>query len=116
MRAIHRHLGFDDGHHARLHAPGDEITEGLDGLAKRLAGYRQQGARFAKWRAVYNVSDKLPGWRAIQANAEALACYAAICGRRTWHRPSNRRGTEQIFIAALQTPADPGGEKVADTP
>lgn len=59
--------------------PGDEITEGLDGLAKRLAGYRQQGARFAKWRAVYNVSDRLPGRLAIRANAEALARYAAIC-------------------------------------
>ncbi|MGE5114906.1 MAG: class I fructose-bisphosphate aldolase [Betaproteobacteria bacterium] len=60
-------------------APGDEITQGLDGLAKRLDGYRQQGARFAKWRAVYNVSDTLPSGLAIQANAQALARYAAIC-------------------------------------
>jgi fructose-bisphosphate aldolase class I len=60
-------------------APGDEITQGLDGLAKRLDGYKQQGARFAKWRAVYNISDKLPSRRAIEANAEALARYAAIC-------------------------------------
>ena len=60
-------------------APGDEITQGLDGLAKRLDGYKQQGARFAKWRAVYNVSDTLPSRLAVEANAHALARYAAIC-------------------------------------
>lgn len=60
-------------------APGDEITQGLDGLAQRLESYKQQGARFAKWRAVYNVSDLLPSRAAIEANAEALARYAAIC-------------------------------------
>jgi fructose-bisphosphate aldolase class I len=60
-------------------APGDEITQGLDGLAKRLAAYKEQGARFAKWRAVYNVSDTLPGRLAVEANADALAQYAAIC-------------------------------------
>lgn len=60
-------------------APGDEITEGLDGLAKRLMKYKEQGARFAKWRAVYNISDSLPSRVAKVANAEALARYAAIC-------------------------------------
>ena len=60
-------------------APGDEITQGLDGLAKRVDAYKRQGARFAKWRAVYNVSDTLPSRLAIEANAEALARYAAIC-------------------------------------
>jgi fructose-bisphosphate aldolase, class I len=60
-------------------APGDEITQGLDGLAQRLEGYRAMGARFAKWRAVYNVSATLPGRAAIVANAHALARYAAIC-------------------------------------
>src|SRR6478736_1299662 len=60
-------------------APGDEITQGLDGLAKRLDGYKEQGARFAKWRAVYNVTDTLPSQLAIEANAQALARYAAIC-------------------------------------
>jgi fructose-bisphosphate aldolase class I len=60
-------------------APGDEITQGLDGLAERLEGYRKHGARFAKWRAVYNVSDTLPGQAAIAANAESLARYAAVC-------------------------------------
>ncbi|HEV8690307.1 MAG TPA: class I fructose-bisphosphate aldolase [Ideonella sp.] len=60
-------------------APGDEITEGLDGLARRLAGYQEQGARFAKWRAVFNVSEALPSVAAVRANAHALARYAAIC-------------------------------------
>ena len=60
-------------------APGDEITHAADGLAARLDGYQRQGARFAKWRAVYNVSATLPGHAAIEANAEALARYAAIC-------------------------------------
>lgn len=60
-------------------APGDEITQGLDGLAKRVEVYKQQGARFAKWRAVYNVSDTLPSRLAVEANAHALARYAAIC-------------------------------------
>ena len=63
-------------------APGDEITEGLDGLAKRIDAYRRQGARFAKWRAVYNVSDTLPSRLAVEANAESLARYAAICQER----------------------------------
>jgi fructose-bisphosphate aldolase class I len=63
-------------------APGDEITQGLDGLAERLDAYKALGARFAKWRAVYNVSDTLPSPLAVKANAEALACYAAICQER----------------------------------
>ncbi|WP_284619970.1 class I fructose-bisphosphate aldolase [Aquabacterium humicola] len=72
-------IKVDAGKIPLAHAPGDEITQGLDGLAKRLAGYKEQGARFAKWRAVYNVSDTLPSRLAIEANADALACYAAIC-------------------------------------
>ncbi|MDM0028271.1 class I fructose-bisphosphate aldolase [Variovorax saccharolyticus] len=60
-------------------APGDEITQGLDGLPARLQAYVKLGARFAKWRAVYNVSDSLPSRAAIEANAESLARYAAIC-------------------------------------
>ncbi len=72
-------IKVDAGKIPLAHAPGDEITQGLDGLAKRLDGYKQAGARFAKWRAVYNVSDALPSWLAIEANAEALARYAAIC-------------------------------------
>ena len=60
-------------------APGDEITQGLDGLAQRLDAYKAQGARFAKWRAVYNVAGTLPSPLAVEANAESLARYAAIC-------------------------------------
>lgn len=60
-------------------APGDEITQGLDGLELRLKGYKQQGARFAKWRDVYHINEATPSLLAIQANAEVLARYAAIC-------------------------------------
>ncbi|PSJ16292.1 class I fructose-bisphosphate aldolase [Nitrosomonas supralitoralis] len=60
-------------------APGDEITQGLDGLELRLKGYKQQGARFAKWRDVYHINEVTPSLLAIQANAEVLARYAAIC-------------------------------------
>jgi len=72
-------IKVDAGKIALAHAPGDEITQGLDGLAKRLSSCKEQGARFAKWRAVYNVSDTLPSRLAIEANADALARYAAIC-------------------------------------
>ncbi|MGG6895278.1 class I fructose-bisphosphate aldolase [Rhizobium sp. BR 315] len=59
--------------------PGETITEGLDGLADRLAKYYEAGARFAKWRGVIAISDKLPTFGAIKANAHALARYAALC-------------------------------------
>lgn len=60
-------------------APGDMITYGLDGLAERLAGYKEQGARFAKWREVYPVSPHNPTRLGLTANAEMLARYAAVC-------------------------------------
>ncbi len=59
--------------------PGETVTEGLDGLADRLAKYYEAGARFAKWRGVIAVSDTLPTFGAIKANAHALARYAALC-------------------------------------
>ncbi|MEF0940614.1 class I fructose-bisphosphate aldolase [Rhizobium sp. BR 362] len=59
--------------------PGETITEGLDGLADRLAKYYDAGARFAKWRGVIAVSDALPTHGSIKANAHALARYAALC-------------------------------------
>jgi len=59
--------------------PGETITEGLDGLSARLAGYAAQGAAFAKWRAVLRITDDLPSTTAIRANAHALARYAAAC-------------------------------------
>ena len=59
--------------------PGEKVTEGLDGLRDRLAEYFQMGARFAKWRAVIAIGRGLPSWGCIEANAHALARYAALC-------------------------------------
>jgi len=59
--------------------PGEKITEGLDGLRDRLARYAGMGARFAKWRAVIAIGDQLPSRGCIEANAHALARYAALC-------------------------------------
>ena len=59
--------------------PGEKITEGLDGLRERLAEYAQMGARFAKWRAVIAVGDCIPSRACIEANAQGLARYAALC-------------------------------------
>jgi fructose-bisphosphate aldolase class I len=72
-------IKIDAGKKPLVNAPGDEITYGLDGLDDRLETYKNQGARFAKWRAVYNVSDTLPSRQAVEANAEMLARYAALC-------------------------------------
>lgn len=58
---------------------GEKITEGLDGLRARLKEYGGLGARFAKWRAVIAVSDDLPSRSGLEANAHALARYAALC-------------------------------------
>jgi fructose-bisphosphate aldolase, class I len=58
---------------------GEKVTEGLDGLRERLAQYSQMGARFAKWRAVFTVTDSIPSRGCIAANAHALARYAALC-------------------------------------
>jgi fructose-bisphosphate aldolase class I len=60
-------------------SPGDLITQGLDGLAERLRGYKEQGARFAKWREVYSIDQYAPTLHGIEANAEMLARYAAVC-------------------------------------
>jgi fructose-bisphosphate aldolase class I len=59
--------------------PHEKITEGLDGLRERLVEYSQMGARFAKWRAVITVGDGIPSRGCIEANAQALARYAALC-------------------------------------
>ena len=59
--------------------PGEKITEGLDGLRERLQEYFRMGARFAKWRAVFAVGDGLPSRGCVEANAQALARYAALC-------------------------------------
>jgi len=59
--------------------PGEKITEGLDGLRDRLQEYFQMGARFAKWRAVIFIGEGLPSRGCLDANAHALARYAALC-------------------------------------
>ncbi len=59
--------------------PGETITEGLDGLRERLKAYALMGARFAKWRAVISPADGTPSSGCLQANAQALARYAALC-------------------------------------
>ena len=69
----------DKGKIPLAHAPGDEVTQGLDGLAERLRTYRAQGARFAKWREVYSIGAQNPTQLGIEANAEMLARYAAVC-------------------------------------
>ncbi len=59
--------------------PGETVTEGLDGLRDRLAEYAELGARFAKWRATYSIGAGLPSAACQDANAHALARYAALC-------------------------------------
>ena len=58
---------------------GETITEGLDGLRERLIEYHKLGARFAKWRATYDPTEGRPSFNCINANAQALARYAALC-------------------------------------
>src|SRR5246500_4131980 len=60
-------------------APGEVITEGLDGLRERLVEYRGLGAKFAKWRAVIDIGADIPSYDCIDVNAHALARYAALC-------------------------------------
>lgn len=62
-----------------LAAEGETVTEGLDGLRGRLEEYRGMGAKFAKWRATYTITDDLPSPYAVDVNAHALARYAALC-------------------------------------
>jgi len=59
--------------------PGEVVTEGLDGLRERLVEYRGLGAKFAKWRAVIDIGERMPSYACISANAHALARYAALC-------------------------------------
>ncbi len=78
-RGIVPGVKVDKGKGPLAFSPGDLITYGLDGLAERLQHYKKQGARFAKWREVYPISDHNPTPLAITANAEMLARYAAVC-------------------------------------
>ena len=72
-------IKVDKGTHALAGFPGEVVTEGLDGLRERLKEYYELGARFAKWRAVINISEDAPSQTAIDANAHALARYASLC-------------------------------------
>ncbi len=71
-------IKVDKGARPLAAAPGEKITEGLDGLRERLAEYVELRAQFTKWRAVITIGDGLPTDRCIDANAEALARYAAL--------------------------------------
>jgi fructose-bisphosphate aldolase class I len=72
-------IKVDKGAKPLANADGETVTEGLDGLRERLAEYRELGARFAKWRATYSISDHLPSDYCTWTNAHALARYAALC-------------------------------------
>jgi fructose-bisphosphate aldolase class I len=71
-------IKVDKGAKDLANAPGEKITEGLDGLRERLAEYRDLGARFTKWRAVITIGQGLPSEYCIWTNAHALARYAAL--------------------------------------
>jgi fructose-bisphosphate aldolase class I len=72
-------IKVDAGAKAMAAHPGEKITEGLDCLRDRLETYFKMGARFAKWRAVILIGDGIPSTECIDANAHALARYAALC-------------------------------------
>jgi fructose-bisphosphate aldolase, class I len=72
-------IKVDEGAKPLANFPGETVTEGLDGLRQRLIEYYRLGARFAKWRGVINIGAGVPTRFAIEANAHALARYAALC-------------------------------------
>ncbi len=71
-------IKVDTGAKKLAGSPEEKVTEGLDGLRERLAEYYKLGARFTKWRAVYNINEKFPSELAIKSNAHALARYVAL--------------------------------------
>ncbi|NBD95793.1 MAG: fructose-bisphosphate aldolase class I [Gammaproteobacteria bacterium] len=72
-------IKVDRGAKALAGFEGEKVTEGLDGLRERLAEYAEMGAKFAKWRAVITIGDDIPSRACLDANAHALARYAALC-------------------------------------
>jgi fructose-bisphosphate aldolase class I len=72
-------IKVDTGAKSMAAHPGEKVTEGLDGLRDRLAEHARMGARFAKWRAVITLAAGIPSRGCIEANAQALARYAALC-------------------------------------
>ncbi|MDC1140280.1 fructose-bisphosphate aldolase class I [Candidatus Pelagibacter sp.] len=76
-------IKVDTGAKVLAGSSGEKVTEGLDGLRERLKTYYKLGARFTKWRGVYNISDKFPSRLSILSNAHALARYSSLvqeCG------------------------------------
>ena len=71
-------IKVDTGAKQMAGSPNEKITEGLDGLRDRLKEYSKLGAKFTKWRGVYNISNKYPSKLSIHSNAHALARYAAL--------------------------------------
>ena len=71
-------IKVDTGAKVLAGSPDEKITEGLDGLRERLRGYYKLGAKFTKWRGVYNISKNYPSKLSIQSNAHALARYSAL--------------------------------------
>ena len=71
-------IKVDTGAKVLAGSPNEKITEGLDGLRERLKEYYKLGAKFTKWRGVYNISKNYPSKLSIQANAHALARYSAL--------------------------------------
>jgi fructose-bisphosphate aldolase, class I len=72
-------IKVDKGAKPLANAPGETVTEGLDGLRERLEEYRGLGARFTKWRAVITIGDDIPSEYCVWTNAHALARFAALC-------------------------------------
>jgi fructose-bisphosphate aldolase, class I len=72
-------IKLDEGAKPLAKSPDELVTEGLDGLRDRITEYYKMGARFAKWRAVITIGQQIPSRRCIEANAHALARYAALC-------------------------------------
>jgi fructose-bisphosphate aldolase, class I len=72
-------IKVDEGTKPLPNCPGELITVGLDKLADRLPKYFEQGARFAKWRAVIDIGTGIPSYTCVHTNAHALARYAALC-------------------------------------
>jgi len=72
-------IKVDEGTRPLPNCPGEGVTIGLDKLAERLPKYYEQGARFAKWRAVIDIGAGIPTYTCIRANAHALGRYAALC-------------------------------------
>ena len=86
-------IKVDTGAKDLANSSGEKVTEGLDGLRERLKKYYELGARFTKWRGVYNISKEHPSKLAINSNAHALARYSALvqeCGCLLYTSPSPR--------------------------